>query len=283
MSWSSTGTALNLPIRDGNRDLKKTKLLILGGTGDAVALARALAAEFRDTLTVVTSLAGRTTAPTLPPGEVRVGGFGGPEGLAEFLRAEGFDAVIDATHPFAARMTANAVTACAAAETPRLRLDRPAWAPLPEDRWLEVSDLTAAAAALPGLGARAFLTVGSSDLQLFTGIPGIRFWARMIERPTPPDMPGDPPGDPPGGRPGNFTIIEARGPFSQDAELALMREHGIDVLVTKNSGGKAASAKLAAGRVLDIPVVMVARPPVPPGEVVSKVAEAVVWLRQLAG
>lgn len=247
------------------------KLLILGGTGEAVALARALAAEFGGALSVTSSLAGRTKAPTLPPGEVRIGGYGGPEGLAEYLRAEDFDAVIDATHPFATRMTANAVAACAVAEKPRLRLDRRAWAPVPGDRWTEVPDIAAAAAALPGLGGRAFLTVGSSELRPFTDIPGIRVWARMIEPPAPEELPA------------GFAVIEARGPFSQDAEEALMREHGIDVLVTKNSGGKAAAPKLAAARALGIPVVMVARPPAPPGEVVSGVAEAVDWLRQLPG
>lgn len=245
------------------------KILILGGTGEAVALAKALTEAFGAGLTVVTSLAGRTKTPTLPLGEIRVGGFGGVPGLTRYLREEGIDAVVDATHPFAARITANAVAACAAAGVPRLRLDRPAWKPVPGDDWRQVPDLQAAAALLPALGSRAFLTVGSSELWPFKEVPGVWFWARMIEPPAA------------GGLPETFTIVQARGPFSLDDEEAFLRRNRIDVLVTKNSGGDAAAAKLAAARGLRVPVVMVDRPPSPPGDGAPGIAETVEWLRPI--
>lgn len=246
-----------------------SKILILGGTAEAVALAAAVAAEFGEGFDIQTSLAGRTKSPTVPVGAVRVGGFGGPKGLTRYLREQGFNAVIDATHPFAARMTGNAVEACAAAGVPRLRLDRPAWARSSDDDWYPVADLAAAATALPQLGRRALLTIGSQELRAFRNVRDVRFWARMIEPALPEDLPAD------------CTVLTGRGPFDQASEEALMRRYGIDILVTKNSGGDAAAAKLAAARSLNIPVVMVARPPVPPGETVQDVAAAVTWLRQM--
>jgi len=245
------------------------KVLILGGTGEAVALAQALAEAFGAGLTVVTSLAGRTKSPTLPLGEIRVGGFGGVPGLTRYLREEGIDAVVDATHPFAARITANAVAACAAAGVPRLRLDRPAWKPVPGDDWRRVPDLQAAAALVSVLGSRAFLTVGSSELEPFKHVAGVRFWARMIEAPSAEELPK------------SFTIVRARGPFSLADEEAFLRRHRIDVLVTKNSGGDAAAAKLAAARGYGLPVVMVDRPPRPPGDSAPGIAETVEWLRPI--
>lgn len=245
------------------------KVLILGGTGEAVALAKTLAEAFGAGLSVVTSLAGRTKAPILPLGEVRVGGFGGVRGLTRYLREERIDAVVDATHPFAARITANAVAACAAAGVPRLRIDRPAWKPVPGDDWRQVPDLQAAAALLPALGSRAFLTVGSSELGPFTYVSGVCFWARMIEPPPPEDLPK------------TFTIVQGRGPFSLADEETFLRRNGIDILVTKNSGGDAAAAKLAAARGLRVPVVMVDRPPSPPGDRAPNIAEAVEWLRPI--
>ncbi|RVU36094.1 cobalt-precorrin-6A reductase [Hwanghaeella grinnelliae] len=246
-----------------------SKVLILGGTGEAVALAQALDAAFGPALAVVTSLAGRTKAPTRPLGDIRVGGFGGVPGLTQYLRDGGIDAVIDATHPFAARITANAVAACAATGVPRLRLDRPAWTPAPGDDWRLVPDLHAAAALLPALGGRAFLTVGSSDLGPFKEVPDVRLWARMIEPPAPEDLPKA------------CTVIQGRGPFSLADEEAFLRENRIDILVTKNSGGAAAAAKLTAARGLGLPVVMVDRPPSPPGDSVPTAEDAVEWLRPL--
>lgn len=243
------------------------RVLILGGTGEAVAFARAASAEFGPSVDLVTSLAGRTKAPTRPQGAVRVGGFDGVSGLADYLSTEEIDIVIDATHPFAAKMTANAVAACDLTHKPRLRLDRPAWTAVPGDDWHAVSTVAEAAVHLPEIGSRAFLTLGSSDLAAFKTVPGMPLWARMIEAPEPGDVPPQ------------CTVIRARGPFAENDEVTLLRAHRIDVLVTKNSGGDAAAAKLSACRSLGIPVVMVARPPDPPGDRVPDVAAALNWLR----
>jgi precorrin-6A/cobalt-precorrin-6A reductase len=237
---------------------KTARLLILGGTAEAVALAVACTA--RPGLEVISSLAGRTRPPTLPPGEVRSGGFGGAEGLARFLIERGIGCVIDATHPFAAQMSAHAKAACDEASVPRLRLLRPPWQPEPGDRWIEVADLAEAARRLPELGRRAFLTVGQRDLGAFAGLD-LWFLVRTIE----------PAGPLPLRR---AQWLAGRGPFAVEGELALLRAHGIDVLVTKASGGEATYAKLVAARRLGLPVLMVRRPPPPPGPVVDSVAAA---------
>ena len=219
----------------------------------------------RGDLEVISSLAGRTRAPHAPPGEVRVGGFGGIAGLERFLRARAIDRVIDASHPFAAQMGRHAEAACRAAGVPRLRLLRPPWQPQAGDRWLEVVDLTEAAKRLPGLGRRAFLTVGQKDLDAFIGLRHIWLLIRTIE--------------PPAGAPLAAGLwLQARGPFTLEAELELLRAHAIEVLVTKASGGEATYAKLAATRRLGLPVLMVRRPPPPPGPVVATVADALDWL-----
>jgi precorrin-6A/cobalt-precorrin-6A reductase len=229
----------------------KTTLLILGGTTEAVELARACAT--RPAVEVISSLAGRTRAPGLPPGQVRIGGFGGAAGLARFLAERRVDRLIDATHPFA---------------VPRRRLLRPPWTRAPGDHWIEVADLAEAAQRLPALGRRIFLTVGHQDLNAFAGIE-LWFLVRTIE--------------PPGTlrlRHGQW--LAGRGPFSIEDELALLRAYSIDVLVTKASGGGATYAKLAAARQLGLPVVMVRRPPPPPGPVVDSVEAALAWLERAA-
>ena len=241
-------------------------LLILGGTAEAAELASACAD--RPELKVISSLAGRTRAPDLPPGEVRIGGFGGAAGLTRFLAERGIDRVIDATHPFAARIGAHAEQACRALRVPRLRLLRPPWTRAPGDNWVEVADLAEAARRLPELGRRAFLTVGHQDLGAFAGLD-LWFLVRTIEHP------------------GVLPLRDAqwlagRGPFILADELALLRAHAIDVLVSKASGGSATYAKLAAARQLGLPVVMVRRPPAPPGPVADSVAAALAWLGQAA-
>jgi precorrin-6A/cobalt-precorrin-6A reductase len=239
------------------------RLLILAGTAEAAALAEACAAR-RDT-DLICSLAGRTRDPGPLPGELRIGGFGGVEGLMEFLERRAIDRVIDATHPFAAQMNRHAEEACRRAGVPRLRLLRPPWRPQPGDRWIEVSRLSSAAARLPGLGRRALLTVGQKDLEAFAGLRDVWLLVRTIE--------------PPGLLPAASSLwIGARGPFTLEDELTLMREHAIDVLVTKASGGGATYAKLAAARALGLPVLMVRRPELPPGPIVQSVAEALAWL-----
>ncbi len=196
---------------------------------------------------------------------MRVGGFGGAAGLERFLKARAIDRVIDASHPFAAQIGRHAEAACRAAGVPRLRLLRPPWRRQAGDRWLEVADLAEAAERLPGLGRRAFLTVGQRDLDAFLGREGVWLLIRTIE----------PPAGPP---PVQGHWLQARGPFTLEAELELLRAHAIDVLVTKASGGAATYAKLAAARALGLPVLMVRRPPPPPGPVVATVALALDWL-----
>ncbi|WP_338104924.1 cobalt-precorrin-6A reductase [Modestobacter muralis] len=241
------------------------QVLVLGGTGEARALAAALVAGGVD---VLSSLAGRTADPVLPEGPVRVGGFGGAEGLAGWLAEHRPRAVVDATHPFAAQITASAATAAAAHGTPLLRLQRPGWTPGPGDTWRYVDSLAAAAEAVAGY-ASVFLTTGRQGVAAFAGLPG-RVLVRSVD---PPDQP----------LPAGATLLLDRGPFSVADELALMREHTVDVVVTKDSGGHLTEAKLVAARELGLPVVLVRRPPLPPGvETVATVADALAWLRAQA-
>jgi precorrin-6A/cobalt-precorrin-6A reductase len=237
-------------------------VLVLGGTNEARRLAAVL---HRDPAFVVTSsLAGRVAVPRLPRGEVRIGGFGGAEGLAAWLSGHLTDAVVDATHPFSARMTANAVAATAAAGVPLVVLRRPGWTAGPGDRWHRVPDAATAAAVVPRLGTRVFLATGGGDLAAFAGLDA---WCllRAVDPPPPP-------------LPARHHLVLARGPFTADAERALLREHHIDVLVARDSGGELTAAKLVAARELGLPVVMMARPPAPDAPAVASVEEAVDWL-----
>ena len=239
------------------------RVLIIAGTPEASALAAACAG--RGDLEVISSLAGRTRSPKAPPGEVRIGGFGGAAGLRRFLEARQIDRVVDASHPFALEIGRHAGAACQAAGVPRLRLLRPPWQRQEGDRWLEVADLAEAASRLPGLGRRAFVTVGHKGLDAFAGLEGVWFLIRTIE-------------PPPAAPLAHAHWLQARGPFALEAELALLRAHAIDVLVVKASGGEATYAKLAAARHLGLPVLMLRRPPPPPGPMVGTVAAALEWL-----
>ncbi len=221
-------------------------VLILGGTAEARALAKALVdAGVR----VVSSLAGRVRDPALPVGEVRVGGFGGAAGLAAWVRDHDVAAVVDATHPFASTMTAHAVDACAATGVELVVLRRPGWPPEPD--WIWAGSVPAAAALLPSLGKRAFLTTGRTSLAAFAGLD-LEFLVRCVDPPT-------------GPLPHCVHVLLDRGPFTVDGERALLRDHGIDVLVTKDSGGSLTSAKLAAAQVEGVQVLVVRRPPLPAG------------------
>ncbi|WP_369130674.1 cobalt-precorrin-6A reductase [Modestobacter roseus] len=238
------------------------QVLVLGGTGEARRLAATLLADGVD---VLSSLAGRVADPVLPEGPVRVGGFGGADGLAAWLAEHSPRAVVDATHPFAARITANAAAAAAAHGTPLLRLQRPGWTAQPGDAWRHVDSLAAAAEAVAGYRS-VFLTTGRQGVGAFAGLPG-RVLVRSVD---PPDEP----------LPAGATLLLDRGPFSVADELALMGEHAVDVVVTKDSGGHLTEAKLTAARELGIPVVLVSRPPLPAGvETVATVEEALDWLR----
>jgi precorrin-6A/cobalt-precorrin-6A reductase len=243
-------------------------VLVLGGTSEARMLATQL--NDRPGLRVVSSLAGRVSNPALPAGEVRVGGFGGTAGLAAYARAEGVGAVVDATHPFAETISAHAVEACAQAGLPLLRLARPGWSPRPGDDWHDAGSLDEAAALLPNLGTRVFLTTGRQGLGAFAAADGLWFLIRCVD---PPDGP----------LPANREVLLARGPYERDAERALMRRHRIDVLVTKNSGGPLTEGKLDAARDLGLPVVMISRPAAGAAEGVTNVSDAVRWVALRVG
>ena len=241
------------------------RVLILGGTSEAAALARALAGDARFCATL--SLAGRTRAPAAPPIPHRVGGFGGIAGLADYLRAERIDALIDATHPFAAQMSRHAVAAATQTGTRLLVIARPRWQPVPGDRWITVATMPAAADALGHTARRVFLTIGRQDLAPFVAAPWHCYLIRSVEPPDPVALPP------------RAEVIAARGPFAEADERRLLAQRRIDVMVTKNSGGSATAGKLAAARALGLPVVMVERPAAPPaGNTVADAESAHAWL-----
>ncbi|GGT21056.1 cobalt-precorrin-6A reductase [Streptomyces griseoviridis] len=243
-------------------------VLVLGGTAEARRLAELLAARLPEAR-VTTSLAGRVAAPRTPPGELRVGGFGGAGGLADWLRAHAVDAVVDATHPFAGTITGHAARAAALTGVPLLVLRRPGWRPVAGDDWHEAGSLAEAAALLPGLGGRVFLTTGRMDLAAFADAPDdLWFLVRSVEPPEPP-------------YPARTETLLDRGPFTLDGERDVLARHRIDVLVTKDSGGAATAPKLTAAREAGLPVVVVRRPPVPDG--VAVVADPEAALRWLTG
>jgi precorrin-6A/cobalt-precorrin-6A reductase len=239
------------------------RVLLLGGTSEARALAKALHPQ----VDIVSSLAGRVPDPALPVGPVRIGGFGGVDGLRRWLRDECIDAVVDATHPFAATMTAHAAKACSELRIPHLVLARPAWTP--GDAIVVASDVKAAETVATQRYSRVFLTTGRSGVHAFTGSDAW-FLIRAVTAPDPAALPR------------RHQVLLSRGPYRYDGELALLREHRIDALVTKNSGGAMTRAKLDAAAALDIPVVMVARPPLPSGvAAVGTVDEAADWVARL--
>ena len=243
------------------------RLLILGGTGEAAELARRLAPD--PGLHVITSLAGRTRAPAKIPGQVRTGGFGGVAGLCGYLEAAAIDFLIDATHPFAAVMPHSAAAACARLGMPRLRLLRPAWQACDGDRWIPVSDMAGAALALERAGpSRVFLATGRQEIEAFAPLRAHWFLVRLIDRPEM-DLPL-----------ARHELVLGRGPFQEDQEVVLLRARKIDTLVSKNSGGGATYAKILAARRLGLPVVMVARPAAPPGDVVPDVRSVLAWVAE---
>jgi len=236
------------------------RVLVLGGTGEARDLAGRLV-ERGDA--VVSSLAGRVSAPALPVGEVRTGGFGGVDGLADHLVAHGYDVVVDATHPFAAQITGNAVAACGRVGVPLVRLQRPGWSRHPlAGAFTWVDDVEAARVAAEALGVRPFLTTGRQQLETFAAWDDRYVLARVVD---PPDW----------DVPSSWEVLRARGPYPYAAERELLESRGVDVLLTKDSGGALTEAKLGAAHDLGVPVVVVRRPPVPDGvDVVESVGEA---------
>jgi precorrin-6A/cobalt-precorrin-6A reductase len=238
----------------------RLRVLVLGGTTEGRLLAAACAGL--PGVETVSSLAGRTGNPLRPAGELRIGGFGGVDGLAAYLRDQRIGAVVDATHPFASTMTGHAVAATGAARVPLLVLRRPGWIEQPGDRWHRVRSVAAAAALLES-GARVFLTTGRQEIDAFAGRDDCWFLARSVEPPEPP-------------MPRRIEVLIDRGPFTVDGERALLTGHRIDVLISKDSGGVA--AKLDAARALGVPVIMVDRPPLPPVDVVTGVRDALTWV-----
>ncbi|MGV0814765.1 cobalt-precorrin-6A reductase [Mycolicibacterium boenickei] len=236
------------------------KVLLLGGTGEA----RALAAALHPDVEVISSLAGRVPDPALPVGPVRIGGFGGVDGMRRWLVDEHVDAVVDATHPFAATITAHAAQVCAELDLPHLVLTRPAWSP--GSAIVVGSDRDAAEAVANNGYSRVFLTTGRSGTRAFKDIAAW-FLIRAVTPPDPDTLPVD------------HELLLSRGPYRYEGELQLLREHRIDALVTKNSGGAMTEPKLRAAEAADVPVVMVDRPPLPPGvHTVATVEEAVGWV-----
>jgi precorrin-6A/cobalt-precorrin-6A reductase len=240
------------------------RVLILGGTTEANRLARAVAQDPQ--IDAILSYAGRTENPTRPPMAWRLGGFGGIDGLVAYLRAENIARVVDATNPFAAQMSTHAIAACALAGVPLLALERPPWQRVSGDRWIEVDDLNAAAAALGTAPRRVFLGIGRQQLEIFAAHPQHSYLVRLVDPPRAPlPLP-------------DAEVIVARGPFDRIGDRAMLENFRADIVVAKNAGGDAASAKIEAARDLALTVVMVRRPFIPARETVETVAEVLHWL-----
>lgn len=242
-------------------------VLILGGTGEAAAVAELAVAEKR--WHVLTSLAGRTKAPRALPGEVRVGGFGRVAGLAQYMRANGVTTLVDATHPFAVTISQHAHEACEQLGIPRVLLRRTPWQPTPEDDWVVVSGFAEASKRIPGHARRVFLTTGKQNLADFVAHDDKWFLVRVVDKPQSVPL-------------AHYELVVARGPFSETEETELLGHHRIDTLVAKNSGGTGTYAKVVAARKLGVPVVMLLPPAPTPGEYVGTPAEIIAWLRDNA-
>jgi precorrin-6A/cobalt-precorrin-6A reductase len=240
-----------------------TRILLLGGTTEAGALAQAMQDARID---AVYSYAGRTQAPVAQPLPTRKGGFGGVEGLARYLVANDITHVVDATHPFAAQMSWNTFEACRDTQRPLIRLERPAWAAGPGDDWHMVPKIEAIPEALPDAPARVFLAIGKQQIGLFAAKPQHHYLLRLIDAPEAP-LPVP-----------EATVVLARGPFKIEGDLDLMRDHGITHVVAKNAGGSAARAKLDAARMLGLPVILAERPAIPGDNIAASVREVLDWL-----
>ena len=220
----------------------------------------------RADLDVTLSLAGRTATPAAQPVPVRSGGFGGPEGLAAYLKRERIAALIDATHPYAAIMAGNAARAAAASGVPLLALKRPPWAEVAGDRWIEAVDMRAAADALGTASRRVFLALGRKELVPFVAAPQHHYLVRSVDPVVPPlDLP-------------HARYVTARGPFAEADDRALLAAHGIEIVVAKNSGGGATYGKIAAARGLGLAVILLRRPARPAVRTVSTVEDAMAWI-----
>lgn len=243
-------------------------LLVLGGTTEATALCHALAAA---QIPTTVSLAGRVARPKPLPCPVRIGGFGGIEGLRDYLRKHAITHVVDATHPFAAQMSRNAARACDTESVPLIALTRAPWRAQTGDHWSRVPDMEGAVAALDRPAERVFLAVGRMHVNDFAAQPHHHYLLRLVDRPD-------------GPLPLPHHVVEvARGPFDLNGDLALMRQHKITLVVSKNSGGSGARAKIDAARVLGLPVILIDRPPLPARQETHDVTEVLDWLGHAGG
>ncbi|WP_298854527.1 cobalt-precorrin-6A reductase [uncultured Ruegeria sp.] len=239
-----------------------TNLLILGGTTEANALAKAVAEQG---IAAVYSYAGRVEHPRPQPLPMRVGGFGGGEGLVEYIRENKVTHLVDATHPFAARMSGNAIEACQATQTSLAALTRPAWTPQLGDNWRHAPDITAAVEALAGDPLRVFLAVGRMHLLEFSAQPQHHYLLRLVDEPDSLPLP-------------NAEVVVARGPFAEAEDRALLQRHDTQLVVSKNAGGSGARAKLDAARALGLPVLMIDRPVLPQRTEFSTIAQVLDWV-----
>jgi precorrin-6A/cobalt-precorrin-6A reductase len=241
------------------------RILLLGGSTEASALASALASDPR--FEAILSLAGRTRQPRLQPVPVRTGGFGGVDGLASFLLENGIDLVIDATHPFASQMSGNAIKAGKITGTPLLAIERPAWVQRDGDNWIEAPTVASAVQAIGPDARNVFCAIGSLALANLECAPHHTYLIRVIDKPaSPPKLP-------------NITILQSTGPFTMEGDIQLFREHRIQVVMAKNSGGGATVSKIEAARALHLPIIMVARPLIPPRPTAATTEKALAWLR----
>jgi precorrin-6A/cobalt-precorrin-6A reductase len=237
-----------------------TRILLLGGTTEASLLAQRLALSGVD---AVFSYAGRTDAPLAQPLPTRIGGFGGVDGLVRYLQDNAITHVVDATHPFAAQMSRNAVQACSLTQTRLIALERPAWQAQAGDNWTHVPDIEAGVNALPDQPARVFLAIGKQNLAAFATRPQHHYLLRLVD-PAAVPLP-------------DATTIIGRGPFDVAGDLALLRDHAITHIVAKNAGGAGAQAKLTAARHLHLPVILIDRPALPPRHLADSVDEVMAW------
>ena len=248
--------------------LAMTQVLLLGGTFDAYVLST----QLRDAgIPAIYSYAGATQTRRTPALPMRVGGFGGVEGLTRFLQDQRITHVIDATHPFAAQMSSNAIAACKSAGIPLLSMERPGWVAQPEDQWIHVPDMVAAAQALQSEHRCVFLSIGRKQLAAFASRPAQRRFVLRVVDQTEDEIPL---------HAGSYELIVARGPFQQEDEIALLKRCGVDCIVSKNAGGADTYAKIEAARALQIPVIMVDRPLLPIRTQCQTPQQAMEWLRQ---
>jgi precorrin-6A/cobalt-precorrin-6A reductase len=252
---------------DSAIDVSTRRILILGGTTEARLLAERLAA--RDDIAVTVSLAGRTRNPLGMPATIRIGGFGGAEGLADYLRTEAIDALVDSTHPFAATMSFNAAEAARLAGVLLLALARAPWERQPADIWREAESVAQAVASLGAVPRRVLVALGRNEVQALEAAPQHAYWVRSVDPVEPPL------------RLDEVHYILARGPFPEADELALLKRHRIDAILAKNSGGDATYGKIVAARTLGVEVILIKRPPRPEVLTVGSVEAALAWLNSL--